>query len=124
MRRNGVIGEFNKLHWVWKFLLITGSFGVVHAVVRRAKGNARSGFLPGRDVPAGLPPSAQLIVCQDHLGHELCVYEYQELRAPGVGGTFTAYKGTIDGGGAVDFMTGSPESALRHLQRIVETTAP
>lgn len=37
-KRNGVITDFNQLHWVWKLLLISGTFGVINAVIRRAKG--------------------------------------------------------------------------------------
>lgn len=36
-RRNGVIDDFGKLHWFWKFLLITGSFGLANTAVRRVK---------------------------------------------------------------------------------------
>jgi len=38
MRRNGFITDFNKLHWFWKFLLITGSFGVIQALIRAGSG--------------------------------------------------------------------------------------
>ncbi len=47
-KRNGVITDFNKLHWVWKLLLISGTFGVINAVIRRAKGepDPRDAYLP------------------------------------------------------------------------------
>lgn len=47
-KRNGVITDFNQLHWVWKLLLISGTFGVINAVIRRAKGEPDP-----RDYPPG-----------------------------------------------------------------------
>lgn len=37
MASKSLLSDFNKLHWVWKFLLITGGFGLANSIVRRAK---------------------------------------------------------------------------------------
>ncbi len=52
--RNGIIDDLNKLHWFWKLLIITGTFGVVQALIAGGNPYSRNRRHEG-DRPRELP---------------------------------------------------------------------